>query len=226
MAEINMSQWEDYRDEAYANTNTNTTKSRKDKKMAKQETASTKVVTGRVRLSFVYLFEKRETEGGEPRYSTAILIPKSDKKTIKAIKAAQQAALEAGKNSKFNGKIPASWKSTLRDGDTEQDLDDYPEFAGHYYMTVSVFGNRRPGIIDRYKNPIEDPEEVYSGMYARVSIGAFAFNNQGNRGVSFGLNHVQKLADGEPLGGGAGRAEDEFPDDLEDDEDDDAEGIF
>lgn len=190
------------------------------------ETASTKVITGKVRLSFVYLFEKRKgSDGNEDRYSVTILIPKSDKQTLKKIESAQRQALEDGKSSKFNGKIPKKWGNTLRDGDEEMDLDDYPEFKGMMYMSVSVFGNRKPGIVDRRKDPIEDETEVYSGCYARVSMGAFPYNTNGNQGVSFGLNHVQKLADGDQLGGGAGRAEDEF-DDLEDEDDDDDDDIL
>lgn len=179
----------------------------------------TKVVTGKVRLSYCHLFEPHAAnEKQEKRYSTVILVPKSDKKTIKAIKAAQQAALEQGKDSKFNGKIPKNWHNTFRDADEEEDaLEKNPEYAGHYMMSI---GNKnRPGIVDRDKEPITDSTEVYSGCYARVAMNAFPYATQGNRGVSFGLNHVQKLADGEPFGN-VTRAEDEF-DDLDDDEDDD-----
>ena len=180
---------------------------------------STKVVTGKVRLSYAHLFEKYAAEEDqEPKYSTVILIPKSDTKTIKAIEAAQQVALENGKNSRFGGKIPKGWKNTFRDGDTDEsvDLEASPEYAGHMFMTVSA--KTKPGIVDRDLDPILDSSEVYSGCYARVSINAFPYSVSGNKGVSFGLNHVQKLADGEPLGGRS-RAEDDF--DALDDEDDD-----
>ena len=62
-----------------------------------------------------------------------------------------------------------------------------------------------------------EPEEIYSGCYVRASINAYAFNIQGNSGVSFGLNNIQKVRDGEPLGGGGSKAEDDFDDDFEDD---------
>jgi hypothetical protein len=180
-------------------------------------TVTTKVVTGKVRLSFAHVFEPHSSLAEQPeKYSTTILIPKSDRKTLEAIKAAQAAAIEAGKQRHFGGKVPLGIKSTLHDGDEEADLDVYPENAGHYYMSVS--SKTRPGVVDRDLNPILDSTEVYSGCYARVSINCFAYNVSGNRGTSFGLNHVQKLADGEALGGARSRAEDDFSA-LDDDED-------
>lgn len=169
---------------------------------------TTKIVTGKVRLSYVHLFEAFSNDPDrDPQFSCVILIPKSDKKTLTALKAAQEAAVEAGKNTKFNGKVPANLKQTLHDGDEEADLERNPEYEGHMFM--SVVSKTQPGIVDKNVQPILDSTEVYSGCYARVSINAFAYNTQGNRGVSFGLNHVQKVADGDYLGGRS-RAEDDF----------------
>ena len=177
----------------------------------------TKVVTGKVRLSYAHLFEPHASfENQQPKYSVVILVPKTDKETIRKIKAAQKVALENGKNTKFNGSIPKNWKNTFRDGDEEMDLEKNPEYEGMMFMTVS--NSQKPGIVDRDVQPILDPTEVYSGCYARVSINAFPFSASGNKGVSFGLNHVQKLADGEPFGS-ITRAEDDFePLDSEDEE--------
>lgn len=188
--------------------------------MSKQANGAqvTKVVTGVVRLSYVHLFEKYASPGsGEPKYSVALLIPKTDKVTLKKIRSAQLAALEIGKTSRFNGVIPKKWHSTLRDGDEEMDLEKNPEYEGHYFMNVSA--KTPPGVVDRNLVEIVDSTEVYSGCYARVSINAFAYNTQGNKGVSFGLNHVQKIKDGEHLGGRS-KAEDDFDDDFEDDDED------
>ncbi len=181
----------------------------------------TKVVTGKVRLSYVHLFEKfSNIEGSEPKYSVVLLVDKSDKGTIRAIEAAQKVALENGKASKFGGSIPKNWKNTFRDGDDEADLEKNPEMEGCMFMTVST--DRQPGIIDSGKQPILDSTEVYSGCYARVSINAFPFSASGNKGVSFGLQHVQKLADGDSLGGMT-RAEDDF-EDLDDEDIEDGDG--
>lgn len=176
--------------------------------MATATNQTTKVVTGKVRLSYVHLFEPYSAlPNQDPKYSCVLLIPKSDKVTLKKIRTAIEAAAEAGKHSKFNGSIPKNLKTTLRDGDEEADLERNPEYEGHMFMSVT--SKTRPGIVDRDVNPIMDSTEVYSGCYARVSINAFAYNTQGNRGISFGLNHVQKLADGEFLGGRS-KAEDDF----------------
>lgn len=184
--------------------------------------SDTKVVTGKVRLSYVHLFEPFSQNPDQPeKYSCVILIPKSDKKTLNAIKKAQAAAAEAGKARVFNGKVPANLKTTLHDGDEDGDLERNPEYEGHYFMSVN--SKTKPGIVDKNVNPILDSSEVYSGCFARVSINAFAYNTQGNRGVSFGLNHVQKLADGDYLGGRT-RAEDDF--EAIDDEDEDDDGLI
>jgi len=175
-----------------------------------------RVVTGRVRLSYVHLFEAYTSGDDEDaKFSVTLLIPKTDTATMDKLRAAQKAALEKGKATKFGGRIPKDWTDTIHDGDEEADLEKNPEYAGHWYMNV---GSRvKPGIIDRMKRPIEDSTEVYSGCYARVALGAYPYKIKGNQGVSFGLNHVQKLADGESLTGRT-RAEDAF-DDLDDDED-------
>ena len=179
---------------------------------------TTKVVTGKCRLSYAHLFEAfSNNEGQEPKFSTVILIPKSDKKTMKALRAAQQAALENGKSSKFDGRIPKSWQDTIRDGDDEDVLDKNPEYANHWFMSSS--SKTKPGIVDKDVVEILDSTEVYSGCYARVSLNAFPYAVSGKKGVSFGLNHVQKMSDGEFLGGRS-KAEDDF-DSVEDDDDED-----
>lgn len=176
---------------------------------------ATKVVTGEVRLSYAHLFEAFSPNDEQaPMYSTTILIPKNDTKTLQKIKDAQEEALEQGKSSKFGGKVPQKWHNTLRDGDEDADLERNPEYEGHYFM--SLRSKTAPGVVDKTVQPILDSSEVYSGCYARVSMNAFPYSNSGNKGISFGLNHVQKMRDGDFLGGRS-RAEDDF-DELEDDD--------
>ena len=177
----------------------------------------TKVVTGKVRLSFVNVFKPTSINGGTEKYSATVMIPKSDKETLKKIKAAVEAAKEYGKSSKWGGKIPVNLDLPLHDGDAEKDLDIYPEFAGHYYLNAK--SNTKPGIIDRQKNEILDSTEIYSGCYARADINFYPFDQAGNKGVACGLNNIQKFADGDYLGGRS-RAEDVF-DAIEDDSDSD-----
>lgn len=187
--------------------------------MASSNNPALKVVTGKVRLSYVHLFEPYSSDPDkEKSYSVCLLIPKDTpegKKTIKQMRAAQQIALK----DTFGEKIPRNWRDTIRDGDEEADLDTNPEFAGHYFVNVSAKLSYPPGIVDRQRQEILDSTEVYSGCYGRVSLVAFGFNRPDNKGVSFGLRNVQKLADGEPLGGGRNNPEDDF-DEVDDDDDD------
>lgn len=171
------------------------------------DVSGNQIVTGKVRLSFAHLFEPYAAQAGQdPKYSCMILIPKSDTNTLDKIRNAQKLAAENGK-AKFGGRVPANLATTLRDADEEADLEKYPEMAGHYFMNLN--SKKQPGLVDRNREPIIDSTELYSGCYARVQIGAFAYNTNGNKGISFGLNHVQKWADGEALDGST-KAEDVF----------------
>lgn len=164
----------------------------------------TKVVTGKVRLSYVNVFEPRAAQPGqEPKYSVCVLIPKSDTATLTKVKAAIEAAKEAGKAS-WGGKVPAGLKTPLRDGDEER---DGAEYKGHYFINAN--SKQKPGVVDAAVNPIMDQSEVYSGCYGRVSLNFYSYNTNGNKGVAAGLQNVQKTADGEPLSGRS-RAEDDF----------------
>jgi hypothetical protein len=168
------------------------------------KTTATKTVTGKVRLSYCNLFEPRASmPGQEAKYSVCVLIPKSDSATVEKVRAAIEAAKQAGA-AVFGGKVPPGLKSPLRDGDTERDA---PEYAGHWFINAS--SKQKPGVVDASLNPILDASEVYSGCYGRVSLNFYAYNNSGNRGVGAGLQNVQKLAEGEPLSGRS-RAEDDF----------------
>ena len=174
-----------------------------------------KFKTGKVRFSYVNVFEPRAmVEGQEPKYSICILIRKDDKKTLDAYYKAIEQAKEEGKD-RWGGKIPANLRTPLRDGDEER--PDQPEFRGHYFLNAS--SKFKPGIVDRNLDPILDDDEFYSGCYGRVSLNLYAYSVSGNRGIAAGLNAIQKLSDGEPLGGRV-RAEDEFGVWEEDDEDD------
>lgn len=175
---------------------------------------STKVITGKVRASFVHVFEPQSVNGSEPKYSCSFIIPKSDTETIAAIRAAIEQAKQDGV-AKFGGKIPPNLKLPLRDGDI--DRPDDPNYADCFFVNAN--SKEKPGLVDRRRIPITDPLELYSGCYVRASINFFAFNTNGNKGVAAGLGNIQKWAEGEPLNGRV-RAEDEFEAlDAEDDDD-------
>lgn len=174
--------------------------------------SETKVITDKVRFSYAHVFEPAAIEEGqEKKYSVAIIIPKSNKKLIAKIKEAIEAAIEEGK-AKFGGKIPATLKKPLRDGDEERPDDE--AYKNAYFINAN--SARKPGVVDENLDPIIDKDEFYSGCYGRASINFYAFNVSGNKGVACGLNNLQKLADGERLSGGS-TAEEDFGDFADDD---------
>lgn len=179
-----------------------------------------RVVTGKVRLSYVHLFKPYSAvEGGEEKYSVTVLIPKEDAETKKRIDNALEAAAKEATQKIWNGIRPPKIAIPIYDGDGVRPSDDMPfgeECKGHWVITVSSKADQAPEVIDRFRNPIIDPFEVKSGDYGRVSIRFFAYMFGGKKGIGAGLGNVQKLADGEPLGGSRIKAADDFADDWVD----------
>ena len=179
-------------------------------------TLPTKVVTGKdTRWSYCNAWEPKSINGGTPKYSVSLIIPKTDTVTVEKVKAAIKAAYDEGQSKlKGNGKsVPAlsAIKTPLRDGDLER--PDDPAYANSYFVNAN--SATAPGIVDAACQPIIDRSEVYSGVYGRASINFYAFNSNGNKGIACGLNNLQKIRDGESLGGKS-RAEDDFADDDDD----------
>jgi hypothetical protein len=178
---------------------------------------ATKVITGvNTRWSYANVWEPKAMEGGKPKFSVSLIIPKSDTVTVGKIKSAIEEAYRDGQSKlKGNGKsVPAlsTLRNPLRDGDLER--PDDPAYANAYFVNAN--STSAPGIVDAAKNQIIDKSEVYSGCYGRASISFYAYNANGNKGIACGLNNLQKIKDGEPLGGKAS-AESDFA--TEDDED-------
>ncbi|MCD8353400.1 MAG: DUF2815 family protein [Clostridiales bacterium] len=177
----------------------------------------TKVITGpRTRWSYANIWEPKSINGSNPKYSVSLIIPKDDTVTVGKIKAAIQSAYADGQ-AKLKGNsrsIPAltAIKTPLRDGDLER--PDDAAYANSYFVNAN--STTAPGVVDADRNPILTRSEVYSGVYGRASINFYAYNSNGNRGIACGLNNLQKIRDGEPLGGRS-RAEDDFATDDDDD---------
>lgn len=175
----------------------------------------TRVITGvKTRWSYANVWEPKSINGGAPKYSVSLIIPKSDTVTVGKIKNAIQAAYDEGQSKlKGNSKsVPAlsSIKMPLRDGDIDRPNDE--AYKNSYFINAN--SATAPGIVDAARQPILERSEVYSGVYGRASINFYAFNNNGNKGIACGLNNLQKISDGEPLGGKT-RAEDDFADEDE-----------
>lgn len=185
--------------------------------MSKNYINPTKVITGvNTRWSYANVWEAKSINGGKPKFSVSLIIPKDDTATVNKIKAAIQSAYEEGQSKlKGNGKTVPTLsiiKTPLRDGDLERPDDE--AYAGCYFINANSAS--APGIVDAARQPVIDRSEVYSGVYGRASINFYAFNSNGNKGIACGLNNLQKIKDGEPLGGKS-RAEDDFA--TADDED-------
>lgn len=188
--------------------------------MSKTMKNPTKVITGpKTVFSYLNVNEaKAPIGGGTPKYSVSLIIPKSDTVTIAKIRAAIKAAYEEGEsklkgNSKFVPDLE-DLKTPLRDGDKDRKGDE--AYANSYFINAN--STTKPGVVDADRQPILDSSELYSGIIGRASISFYAYNTNGNKGIACGLNNLQKLSDGTPLGGHS-RAEDDFADLDDDDED-------
>jgi hypothetical protein len=163
-----------------------------------------KVVTGKVRFSYANVFTpKASEEGGTPKYSVSLIIPKSDKETVSKLTKAFDEC-KAGSASFFGGKVPPVLKGGLRDGDVEKPDDE--AYANSYFINANSV--QKPGIVDADMNGIIDPSEFYSGCYGRASVTFYAYNAKGSKGIACGLNNLQKLEDGDALGGATSAAAD------------------
>lgn len=184
--------------------------------MIKPIVKENKVVFGPCRLSYTHVFAKYAPDGDTDngKYMTNVLIPKDEAETIKAIKEAIEAAKKSAIVSKWNGKEPKKLDMPLRDGDEKDDDDVYDD---KFYLNAK--STTRPGIVDKHKVPIVDEEEMYSGVWAVVSVTFFGYDVSGNRGVACGLNNLMKFKDDEHLGGRVSAETDFAGIDDEDEED-------
>ena len=155
------------------------------------------------RFYYLHCWEPDSVNGGDPKYSVSAIIPKSDTKTINAIKAAVEQA-KKDSISKWGGKIPANLKLPLRDGDIDRPDDE--AYANSYFFNAN--SRQAPQVVDSHVQPILDQSEVYSGCYGKISVTFYGYNSNGNRGIAAGLGNIQKLRDGESLGGRTTAAED------------------
>lgn len=180
---------------------------------------STKVITNKVRFSYVNIFRSRSfSDGQDAKYSIALLIPKEDKVGLAKLTKAMDEAIQEGVRTKWGGKMPKNLKLPLRDGDEER-ADEAPEYEGMMFLNAT--SKSKPGIVDKDLNEILDPDEVYPGSWGRASINFYPFDTNGNRGVAVGLNNIQKLKDDERLGGARASAEDDFGDGYNEDGEED-----
>ena len=160
-----------------------------------------KVLTGEVRLSYANLTTPRAAQqGGEPKYSVTLLIPKSDAATKADIDAAIQAAANEALAKVWNGARPPMLKVPIYDGDgvRPSGVPFGDECKGHWVMTASTKNKPQVVGIDNINCELS-PADIYSGMYGRVTVRFFGYSNSGNKGIGCGLGNVLKTRDGELL---------------------------
>lgn len=171
--------------------------------------AIVKLQTPVFRVAFPAVFEpKAITDGAPKKYSMTMLFTIADiakdaaeKKKWADLKAAAQFTAQE----KWPKGIPAKLDSPFKDGMMKQEYQGYG--AGVIFINAST--KQRPGLVDLNLNKIITPEDFYGGCYARATINPYAWEFMGKCGISFGLQNIQKVKDGEPFGGRS-RAEDDF----------------
>ena len=186
----------------------------------------TRIQLRNVRLSYANIWRPvapANDQKAEPKFSTALLIDKRDKKNMGMLSKAIKAATEEGK-AKLGRINPKKFDRGVRDGDDKFVGDDEDTildgYEGMWYINAKAGENYPPQIVDNRRREITDESKVYSGCYANVFVELFAYNSQGNQGIGFGLLGIQKVADGEPLGSTfSSDLFDEFDADYEDDDD-------
>lgn len=171
------------------------------------------ITLGEVRLSYCNLYTAKppfNNPTGEPKFSTTILLPKSNAAAKQALDAAVAHAIEQGVSKCWNGVRPPQPSVCVHDGDGARPSDGQPfgdECKGMWVFTASCKADRPPFVVDGSVQPIIDRREIYSGVYGNVNVSFFAYNTSGKKGVGCGLNGFQKTRDGEPFGSGVSAQE-------------------
>lgn len=185
---------------------------------------SFKAVIGPVRFSFLHVFEPHafdpNAKDEDKKYSAVLLIPKSNTELVAQVKAAIQKAYDAAVSEVWSKKKPVLEKVTcLRDGDEpdENGEDRGEAYKGMYFLNAK--SPSQPGVVNKNRQPIIDPDELYSGSWGYASIAFYGWSFSGKPGISCYLNNLMKTKDDDRLGGGKSSAADDFADlEFEDDE--------
>ncbi len=175
-----------------------------------------KCITGKFRVSYDHLFKPHKMKNEDDsklRYGLTMLFSKDDPTVLASMKVAYNNAcverwgVQTFKpHPKLPGKKISSWPARanpFRDGDV--DKADKAEYANMIF--VSARSKQKPGLVNRNKQPItEESGEFYAGCYAQAELIAFIYDEP-KLGVSFTLQNVIKVGEGEPLSGKRDAAE-------------------
>lgn len=162
-----------------------------------------KVVTGpRTRWAYCNVWEpKQPLNGGRPKYSVKLIIPKDDMETVTAVDDAIRAAQDEGyKRLRGDDAYVPSFgeiKWPVQDGDAPG-LRNAQDYAGCWLINAN--SDNAPQIVDAHMRPVIEHSRVYSGVYGRASISFYAYNKGGGkRGIACCLRNLQLIKAGEPL---------------------------
>ena len=183
--------------------------------MAKQRVSKPARTSPPVRVSYAeqIFVAKAGEKGGALKYGVTILVDKKNAEQMAWLKQiatdATEALAEYWPDPATRPRIPVIGElaSVIKDGDktcNKQGIpykEKNPEYIGNYFLRV--YNTTKPTAVDRNNSAIIDPSEIYSGCYCRVNINCYTFDGETNKGVTAGLNGVQKWAEGERLSGGA-----------------------
>ena len=158
------------------------------------------LITPEFRAAFISVFRATAMKNADgttskPKYSIRAAFPPTAK-----LEALKKEAETAAKD-KWGDKIPKTLRSPFR---LNEELETPIVGIGDDWVVMSFSANedRRPGIVDAELQAVIDDTDIYSGAWFRAQVRAFAYDTAGNKGVSFGLQNVQKLRDDDPLGNG------------------------
>lgn len=168
----------------------------------KKPTVGQAIVTGKTRLSWPCLFQAESYQGGKPKFKATLLWDKNDPKCMEDLKRLKAACEEVATKAFGSAK---GVKLPFRKG--EEKADKWDGYKDAIYVTATT--SRRPGVVDAKLKQAEEVD-IYPGCYVRAQLTPASYQQAGQNGVTFWLNHVQKLAEGDRLGGGGGSPESAF----------------
>ncbi len=180
------------------------------------EQPATQAKTPVVRLSFPNLFRPRAVEQGqEAKYSCTLIFDQAAQASpqFKALKLACALAVKK----KWGDATPKVLHNPFIKAESLR-----KPMAGVEpgFIIVRASSKMQPGLVDRRAQDVHDETVFYSGSYVIASLNAFAWNNKlKGDGVSLGLNNLQWVKNGEPLGGRMPASADFAPLDAEGDAD-------